>query len=109
MMAQSAAGRILRVIEEFRKLDAEMQAQTMLIFVKVASSPGITMRDLEKWTDLASSSISRNVAALSKHHRMNKPGHDLVVARESPEDRRIKQVFLTAKGKAVWSSLEAAV
>ncbi|MCA6062903.1 helix-turn-helix domain-containing protein [Thalassolituus marinus] len=52
-------------------------------------------------------SCSRNVAALSKVHRLNKPGHDLVYAIEDPAERRRKIVFLTPKGKRVAESLLA--
>jgi DNA-binding MarR family transcriptional regulator len=91
---------LANAISAFRDLDQEIQAQTMLTFLCVAESPDpIGMRDLQTRLGVASSSTSRNVAALSKHQRVGKAGHDLVEAFEDPADRRSKRVRLTAKGR----------
>lgn len=99
------AGKLISLIEEFRKLDTEMQAQQMLIFLIVMRNPDIGMRDLEDKVGLSGASVSRNVAAMSKVHRKGRPGHDLVEAYEDPEDRRYKKVKPTHKGKMVYASL----
>lgn len=90
-----------RAINALREHDAEMQAQTISILLQVAVNPGIAMRALEERTGLRSSSVSRNVTALSDLHRSGKPGLGMVVAKEDPDDRRSKQVFLTTKGNRV--------
>jgi len=95
----------IRVIEEFRKMDQEMQMQTAMIFLLIAREEGLHSRDLMQHTGLTSASVSRNVAALSKYHRKGRPGHDVIVAREDPIDRRNKQLFLTGKGRAVINSI----
>lgn len=56
--------RLISIVEEFRKLDPEMQAQTILLFLLVVARPGITMKELAQSTELSSASISRNIAAL---------------------------------------------
>lgn len=99
------ARKIVSLIEEFRKLDPEIQAQQIVVFLTVVGSPGHTLRELEQMTGLASSAISRNVQALSKVHRKGKAGHDLVIAEEDPEDRRFKRVRPTAKGIRVYNTL----
>lgn len=95
----------IRVIEEFRKMDQEMQMQTAMIFLLIARDEGCYGRDLMQQTGLTSASVSRNVAALSKYHRKGRPGHDVVLAKEDPMDRRNKQLFLTGKGRAVINSI----
>ena len=55
---------------------------------------------------MTGASASRNVAALSKHHRHNKAGHDLVYSYENPAKRIEKFIELTPKGKRVINSLE---
>lgn len=98
--------KILAILEELRKLDAEMQLQTAATFILVAQRDGgITMKELADQLGISQASCSRNVAALSRWHRLNKPGHDLVIATEDPAERRRKIVFLTPKGKRVIKSL----
>ncbi|WP_201272627.1 MarR family winged helix-turn-helix transcriptional regulator [Sinorhizobium medicae] len=101
--------RLISIVEEFRKLDPEMQAQTILLFLLVVARPGITMKELAQNTELSSASISRNIAALGETHRGGQPGHNLLRAYEDPLDRRTKRVELTAKGRAVCSSLITAL
>ena len=94
-----------KCLDEMRKLDPEIQAQTISCFVVVAMNPGITMKDIGERVGISQASTSRNIAALSKVHRLNRPGHDLVVATEDPVERRRKVVHLTDKGKLVVESL----
>ncbi len=91
----------LNVLSEFRKIDPEMPMQMAVVFLVVADEEGINMADLSKKAAIAQSSASRNVAALSKWHRLNKAGHDLLHTKEDPTERRRKLVYLTPKGKQV--------
>ncbi|MGN6548771.1 MAG: hypothetical protein ACTHJ3_02600 [Pararhizobium sp.] len=99
------ARKLISLIEEFRKLDPEIQAQQIVLFLSVVGSPEITMKELEQRTGLASSTISRNMSSLGKMHRNGKPGHDLIAAYEDPADRRFKRVKPTPKGIRVYNSL----
>ncbi|MDK1386301.1 winged helix DNA-binding protein [Sinorhizobium sp. 8-89] len=99
------ARQLISVVEEFRKLDPEIQAQTIMVFLRVVDRPGITMKELIQATGLASSSVSRNVAALSGTHRGGQPGHNLLRSYEDATDRRIKRVELTPKGRRVYATL----
>ena len=92
-------------IEVFRKLDAEMPAQTMLTFLLVARNPGINVGKLVERLGIAQSSTSRNVAYLSKWRAYLEEGHDLIEAVEDPRDRRTKTVDLTAKGRRLAEKL----
>lgn len=56
-------------------------------------------------TGLSQASMSRNVAALSKWHRHEKPGHDLVFHDENPMIRRTKLIRLTKKGECLAKKL----
>lgn len=97
---------LVAVIEEFRKLNPEMQAQTILTFCAVASKEGVVgMKDIERMTGMSSASTSRNIAALGPYHRKGNPGMDLVVAFENPDDRREKLLKLTPKGRRIAESL----
>lgn len=94
-------GKLIQLMETLRAIDPEMPAQTVLTFLYIAQEPNISMRDLQAKLGLASSSTSRNVAALSKHHKLGKEGADVVEAYEDPVDRRYKRVRLTGKGTAL--------
>ena len=101
-----AASSLLRIIERFREIDGEMQAQAMAVLLKVAKSPlPLKMADIAEELGLSQSTISRNVAYLGDWNRRREAGHKLVEAYEDPAERRRKLVRLTAKGRRFVKSL----
>ncbi len=106
------------VIEEFRKLDPELQLNTAIVFLVVAASDGpVSMMDLSTSLGLEQSTLSRIVSDLTEVDRFRnektgtkgrkrRGGFGLVKRYEDPIDRRFKLVELTAKGRAVRASLE---
>jgi DNA-binding MarR family transcriptional regulator len=100
---------VVRVLEEFRRLDPDMPIQYALSFLTIARHEGLSMGDLAQRLDIAQSSASRNIAALSKWHSFGKEGHDLVEAHEDPRERRRKIVRLTARGHHLVAVLRALV
>ena len=98
--------KLLRVIERFREIDAEMQAQSIAVLLKVAKHPvPIRMADIAAELGLSQSTISRNVAYLGDWNRHKEVGHKLLEAYEDPMERRRKLVKLTAKGRRFVKSL----
>ena len=101
-----AASSLLKIIERFREIDGEMQAQAMAVLLKVAKSPlPLKMAEIAEELGLSQSTISRNVAYLGDWNRRREAGHKLVEAYEDPAERRRKLVRLTAKGKRFVKSL----
>ncbi len=100
---------VIRVLEEFRRLDPDMPIQYALSFLTIAQNEGLSMGDLAQRLGIAQSSASRNIAALSKWHSFGKAGHDLVEAHEDPRERRRKIVNLTARGHHLIAVLRALV
>lgn len=91
---------LLKAIERFREIDAEMQAQSIAVLLKVAKHPvPIKMADIAEELGLSQSTVSRNVAYLGDWNRHKTKGHGLLEAYEDPMERRRKLVRLTAKGK----------
>jgi DNA-binding MarR family transcriptional regulator len=88
-------------LSALREIDPYIPAQTIECLLVVAVNPGITMQKLSEQTGLAQSSCSRNVAMLSKYHRLGKEGYDLVEAVDDPRERRRKIIYLTTKGQKV--------
>jgi len=98
---------VVRVLEEFRRLDPDLPIQYALSFLTIAQHEGMSMGELAQHLGIAQSSASRNIAALSKWHSFGKAGHDLVEAHEDPRERRRKLVQLTPKGQKLVKILEA--
>jgi len=100
----------MRVIEEFRKLDTEMQAQTMLTLLFIAQKNDqkipVTVKEVGEYLGITSASASRNIAALSKYSRHKKDGHDLIVTYENPERRIEKFIELTPKGRRIITTIQ---
>lgn len=103
--------RALLLVEEFRKINPEMQMQTALAFLIIgeAGEDGIPMLELQKDMGVASSTTSRNVSTLSDVHWRDpkKPGLGLIDRHEDPNDRRNKIVRLSAKGRRVLTTINA--
>lgn len=101
--------RLTSIIEEFRKMDAEMQMQTAMAFLLIAKNEGCTVKELGSWLGLSGAAASRNVAALSDVHRKGRSGHNVIVAKVDLDDRRSRKLHLTPKGKAILNTLAAQV
>lgn len=100
--------RLLLCIEEFRKLNPEMQMQTAMIFVLVweAQDKGIAQRELANRLGIVKAAVSRNVSSLSDWDYKGRPGFGLVYSTVDPDDRKARQVHLTPKGKRLTNQLE---
>jgi DNA-binding MarR family transcriptional regulator len=92
---------LMRAVEIVRAGDEYFSALQVQTLLAVAIQPGITMAELGQTVGMSQSSASRNVAALSKWHRLGKPGADLIEAIEDPRERRRKIMYLTLKGRTV--------
>ena len=108
--------KLLENIQEFRKYSSNIHSQTISVFLYIAineGKKGVPMTSIADFTKLSQSSVSRNVALLSKwsgiidkEKKIRKPGLDFVEAFEGPMERRRKLVKLTAKGKIFFSKFD---
>ncbi|MGY9046782.1 hypothetical protein P775_15045 [Puniceibacterium antarcticum] len=89
------------IIQRFREQDPDAPIQQALIFCWVALNEGRSQRDMRDALGIASSTSSRNLAALSSVHRLGKPGLGLIEWIESGEDRRVKMLQLSQKGRTL--------
>lgn len=106
MPYQQKCGILLTVMERFREIDPEMQAQSIAVLLKVAKHPlPIKMADIALELGLSQSTVSRNVAFLGEWNRHREKGHGFLEAFEDPQERRRKLVKLTAKGARFLTSL----
>lgn len=109
-MKNQALSQLIPVLQYLRdEIDAELPMQAAMVYLTVASNPGVTMKELQEAVGISQASCSRNVAALSAFHRLNKPGYNVVVATEDPLERRRKVVRLTEKGQRIANGLSSLV
>ena len=104
----SGNANLLKIIEEMRKFDNQIEAQAIAVFFFVAThskTEGIAMQTISEQLDMAQSSVSRNCYKLADVNRHKKTGIGLVQTFEDPMERRRKLVSLTAKGKRVYNTL----
>lgn len=109
-----AIDRLRAVLNVLRSCDSEMSCTAASFFIDVAAAGKVRMVDLRHKYDLADASISRNVAylgktAISRSERGGRFGLGLVEVSEDDQDRRVKVVRLTSKGRALRDSLEKAL
>jgi DNA-binding MarR family transcriptional regulator len=102
--------RLIKLLAEVRKIDGEMQAQTLMTLLMIARAPGISQVEIADKLDISKSTVSRNVTALSdyKNQRSSKGGYGFVTQRVDPNNRRYRQLFLTPEGQAAVQNLVAA-
>lgn len=107
------ARRFISFIEEFRKLDAKMQAGQISLFLQIVANPDLTIKELAHRAGLTlGGTISRNLDALSVSRRVVVdgkvefiPGHGLIDVYDDPMDRRYKRAKPTQKGLRVYNTL----
>lgn len=101
--------KLIQLIEEFRKMNPDMQAQTMLTLLyaaKLEGRPdGVSVKDIEKALLVSTASASRNVSNLTEEGIKKQGGLGLLETAEDPMFRVRKIVKLTPKGKRVLETL----
>ena len=98
---------LYKVIELFGMMPQTYQAA----FLTIAADPGHSVDFYAKRLNVTPSIMSRRLIDLTNQPcRSRKPGgHDLIESRRDPLDRRLVQIFLTPKGKALATRLERLV
>ena len=89
------------LLKELTKIDPEFPLQWARCFHEIAMEEGITLNDVSDRTGIAKTTISRIIAGLSDVQRRNKSPYGLVKTAPSPMDSRAKEIYLTARGKAL--------
>jgi len=96
------------ILNELTAIDPEFPIQWVSVFAEIASEEGISLKDVADRTGISMSVMSRTIGALSNARRMGKP-YGLVVVRHAKDDRRRKELLLSAKGKKLVEKLEKAL
>lgn len=101
MTAKMTIDRLIQTVEEFRQVKADIQTETIHVFLLISNRPGITSKELIDYTGMSQSSVSRHLAILSEWSWKGQTGLDLVENLEDPMDRRTKRSYLKFKGRAL--------
>lgn len=110
-MPHQAIARNMRVflscLERLQSMDPEMPIQRAMALIHVALRPGMSVSDLAGEMKMSQSTASRNVGAWGRINRHHEQGHDMIEMKESPADRRVKNLALTPSGQRLIASLSA--
>lgn len=96
------------ILQELIAIDPEFPIQWVTVFAEIAAEEGISLKDISDRTGISMSVMSRTIGALSNARRMGKP-YGLIVVKLAKDDRRRKELFLSAKGKKLVERLEKAI
>jgi hypothetical protein len=107
------ARKFIAFIDEFRKLNTEMQAQQISLFLNIVAQPDLTVTEYGQRAGLtAGGPLARNMEALTETKKVNKggqitfePGLNLIKTYEDPMDRRFKRAKPTTRGTQVYNTL----
>lgn len=97
---------IRKTLERFGQYDVKMQLSTLLTFLLVAEHEddpsGFSTRDVQNRLGISNAAASRNTAYWA-HGVDDMPGagHGLIEVDFLPGDRRLRQLRLTPKGRAL--------
>lgn len=98
---------IQSILNELTAVDTEFPLQWAIVFLCIAQNEGASLKDIADETDISMSVMSRTIGALSNYRRMGKP-YGIVTVKMAKDDRRRKELFLSAKGKRLIEKLKKA-
>mgnify|MGYP002881615354 CR=1 FL=1 len=97
---------LIKCIEMLRVLDVEMPAQTVAVFLYIASHDGCHSQAVQEDLGITAASVSRNSMWLSGQHRSNPArGLNLITKESDPYNRRRNVFYLTREGKQLSKQL----
>jgi DNA-binding MarR family transcriptional regulator len=99
-MNKKALNCAIAVIEEFRRINPEMQAQQMLTLLLVAKEEGITPKEVGERIGISQAAASRCIADWTSWTYRKETGPDFIEARVDMMDTRRKLLHLKPKGRA---------
>lgn len=104
----------LQFIKELQKLDPSLTIACAHTLLVAAKHEGQTINYINSQSLLSKSTVSRYIRELGEVRAFKATGgkvvptagHGLLLTRDSPEDRREKEVFLTMRGRELVAVIE---
>jgi len=103
-MATKKINKLNEALNALIEVDAEFPIQWVKVFLQIAKNEGSSLKDIAEETGISMSVMSRTIGALSNTRRMGKP-YGVVLVKNAKDDRRRKELFLSAKGKRLLEKL----
>ena len=97
-------GKFNKILDALATVDTEFPIQWASVFAHIALDEGCSLKDISERTGISMSVMSRTIGALSNYRRMGKP-YGLVLVKSAKDDKRRKELFLSAKGKKLLTKL----
>tara|TARA_Y100001963_G_scaffold12140_1_gene15316 strand:- start:46 stop:402 length:357 start_codon:yes stop_codon:yes gene_type:complete len=98
--------KLLKVINLLRLYDREIPAQVIATLLYVGSHNECHKQALEEELNFTTASSSRNTDWLSKQHRLNKPGLNLITKEVDQTNKRRQLLTLTKKGEDLMKQIK---
>lgn len=99
---------VLSLLRELQKIDPEFPLQYAICLCEIARAEGLSLTILSQRTAMPLSTVSRIVGALAQNRQRGNP-YGLVRVVLSASERRKKELYLTARGKAVIDDMAAVI
>lgn len=102
----------LRFIRELQKLDPALTIACTHTLLVAAKHEGQTISFIVKQSSVSKSTVCRYIQDLGEVRVLKRiggeaaAGHGLLLTRDNYDDRREKDVFLTARGRALVAAIE---
>lgn len=93
------AALLLDILHRIQKIDPEFPIQYAICLLVISQNEGCSITNLAEKSGLALSTVSRIVGALSDYRQLGQP-YEFVQVKVSATERRRKELYLTALGKA---------
>lgn len=91
---------LLDLLHQLQKIDPEFPLQYAVCLVEISLDEGCSLTTIAERANLTLSTISRIVGALSDYRQNGQP-YGLIEIRISAVERRRKELYLTARGRAI--------
>lgn len=102
---------VIRVLEEFKKVDPDITLPSMLTFLYAVERDGQAGNqfEIDKRLDMSGATASRAIAHWLPFKRPRVEGLNMMDSAPDPEDRRYKMITLNRRGLEFAKKLEDAV
>ena len=97
-------GRMIWALNAFGNVVPRAHVTHYVVFLTVATEPGITVGEVNQSIGLPPTSTARALSVMFKKAR-GRPGLDLIETRPDAKDGRIKHCYLTPKGERLWNQI----
>ncbi len=96
--------KFLTLLRALQKIDVEFPLQYAICFAEISLDEGLSLTQLAERTNMAISTVSRIIGALSDARQKGQP-FGLIEVQISRQERRRKELYLSPKGRQLINTL----